>query len=159
MEHSSTVAALGLTVACLALFSLARWVPEPVERVSPRDARAGSPAGLSGPPNPARPSPAGESNSSAFGSSGSDAVAALRAGRRIDLNAAAARDLELLPGIGPTLAQRIVADRTARGAFASASELVRVHGVGPKTASRVRHLLCVKTERTSCGKARHEASR
>jgi len=52
-------------------------------------------------------------------------------GERIDVDRATAEDLTRLPRIGPSLAQRIVADRDARGAFGSLDGLDRVSGVGP----------------------------
>ena len=48
----------------------------------------------------------------------------------VDLNAADADALDVLPGIGPVLAARIVADREAHGPFASLDDLARVSGVG-----------------------------
>ena len=51
-------------------------------------------------------------------------------GGPVDLNTADAAGLETLPGIGPVLAQRIVADRDANGPFASLDDLARVSGVG-----------------------------
>jgi len=54
---------------------------------------------------------------------------------RVELNAASAAELQLLPGIGPTLAERIVADRDDVGPFASVEELQRVPGIGPKTVA------------------------
>jgi competence protein ComEA len=53
------------------------------------------------------------------------------AGVPLDLNAADSAALEELPGIGPVLAGRIVADREANGPFASVEDLGRVPGVGP----------------------------
>ena len=58
--------------------------------------------------------------------------------RLIDLNTATAPELELLPGIGPALAQRIIADRDARGRFRSLNDLDRVSGIGPRTIERLR---------------------
>jgi competence protein ComEA len=56
-------------------------------------------------------------------------------GDKLDLNAASASELELIPGIGAELAARIVADRDSQGAFASIAEVERVHGVGPRITS------------------------
>jgi competence ComEA-like helix-hairpin-helix protein len=50
---------------------------------------------------------------------------------RVDLNRATAAELETLPRIGPALAARIVADRSARGSFARIEDLDRVKGIGP----------------------------
>jgi len=48
----------------------------------------------------------------------------------INLNRASAQELEQLPGVGPVLAERIVADREANGPFTSVEDLDRVPGVG-----------------------------
>jgi competence ComEA-like helix-hairpin-helix protein len=74
------------------------------------------------------------------------AVRALRDGARIDLNRAQPGDLELLPGIGPSLAQRIVDDRKAHGDFTRVDALLRVRGVGPRTLERLRGLLDVDAQ-------------
>ncbi len=64
----------------------------------------------------------------------------------ISLNAATAKDLEALPGIGPVFAQRIVAYREkrkqqgARG-FESKDELLNVPGIGPKRYAAIRSLV------------------
>lgn len=49
----------------------------------------------------------------------------------VDLNTADATTLETLPGIGPVLAERIVAWREENGPFASVDELGDVSGIGP----------------------------
>jgi competence ComEA-like helix-hairpin-helix protein len=61
----------------------------------------------------------------------------LRDGRGIDPNRATAQELELLPGVGPSLAKRIVAERTAAGPFRSPRDLRRVKGIGEKTLARL----------------------
>lgn len=48
----------------------------------------------------------------------------------VSLGAATAEQLEDLDGIGPTLAERIVAERQARGGFASLDQLGEVDGIG-----------------------------
>jgi competence protein ComEA len=48
---------------------------------------------------------------------------------QIDINAAGADTLATIPGIGPGLAERIVAFRTANGPFASVDELLDVSGI------------------------------
>ena len=57
---------------------------------------------------------------------------------RLDLNAADWPEFMQLPGIGETLARRIVADRDANGRFASVADLSRVRGIGPATVEKVR---------------------
>lgn len=57
---------------------------------------------------------------------------------RIDVNSAEEAQLDLLPGIGPRLAARIVHERGSRGPFASVDDLARVSGLGPKLIERLR---------------------
>jgi len=57
----------------------------------------------------------------------------LRRGERIDVDRASPEDLTRLPRIGPALARRIVEERERGGPFGSASGLIRVAGIGPKT--------------------------
>jgi len=60
---------------------------------------------------------------------------------RIDLDAADPAFLELLPGIGPRLAEEIVQTRGLVGAFGEPEEILRVPGIGPVTLERVRPLV------------------
>ncbi len=53
------------------------------------------------------------------------------------MDRADAAELERLPGIGPALARRILADREQNGPFGSIEGLQRVKGVGPALAKRV----------------------
>lgn len=55
----------------------------------------------------------------------------------INLNEASAEELQRLPGIGPKLSQRIVEERQRRP-FKSVDDLDRVNGIGPKTIERLR---------------------
>ena len=55
----------------------------------------------------------------------------------VDMDAANAADIETLPGIGPALARRIVADREANGPFGCLAALDRVKGVGPALLTRI----------------------
>lgn len=59
----------------------------------------------------------------------------------IDVDRASAAELDRLPGIGPALAQRIVEDREANGAFGSVEALQRVRGIGPALAARLAPLV------------------
>lgn len=62
----------------------------------------------------------------------------LQRARQIDVNTATVAELERLPQVGPTLAQRIVEERAARGRFRSVEDLRRVRGIGPKTYEGLR---------------------
>jgi competence protein ComEA len=50
-------------------------------------------------------------------------------------------ELSLLPGVGETLARRIVESRSKHGRFADLDDLRRVRGIGPKTLERIRPFL------------------
>ncbi|MBL9031418.1 MAG: helix-hairpin-helix domain-containing protein [Phycisphaerae bacterium] len=63
---------------------------------------------------------------------------------RVDLNTATAAELELLPGIGPALAKRIIDYRAAAGRFRSVEDLDNVSGIGPKIMERLRPLVRVE---------------
>jgi hypothetical protein len=58
-------------------------------------------------------------------------------GLPIELNCAGARTLETLGGIGSVRARRIVEER-AREPFERVDDLLRVHGIGPKTLENLR---------------------
>jgi len=60
---------------------------------------------------------------------------------RLDINHADWPEFSQLPGIGETLAHRIVESRDADGAFADVEQLRRVRGIGPKTLERMRPYL------------------
>lgn len=67
----------------------------------------------------------------------------------LDINHATADELDVLPGIGPALAARIVAFRERYGAFADVESLVMVRGIGPQTMVRLRQQVLVRSDSTS----------
>ncbi len=71
------------------------------------------------------------------------ATAAEPSSTLIDLNTASADELETLPGIGPVLAERIVAYRTEHGPFRSVDELAEVRGISPRMVDELRGLVTV----------------
>lgn len=56
----------------------------------------------------------------------------------IDLNRSAASDLETLPGVGPVLADRIVAYRESNGPFSVVEDLLDVPGIGEAKLAQMR---------------------
>lgn len=62
----------------------------------------------------------------------------------VDLNGADVAALDALPGIGPSTAAKIVADREANGPFGSTDDLGRVAGIGPKKLEQLKGLICVR---------------
>jgi competence protein ComEA len=61
----------------------------------------------------------------------------------INVNTATTAELEELPGIGPTLAEAIVAERERRGGFRSVGELQDVRGIGEARYADIKDLVSV----------------
>jgi DNA uptake protein ComE-like DNA-binding protein len=115
--------ALALIFGLLVLGSLARWVERP--RPVLADATAVDLPALEEASRAAKPPPR---------ASGPPP-------RPLDPNTAPAAELELIPGIGPAVAGRIVEERQ-NGAFVALEDLARVRGIGPALLARMEpHLL------------------
>ncbi len=65
---------------------------------------------------------------------------------RIDINQATAAELEMLPRIGPTLAQRILDYRAEHGPFPTTEALMEVSGIGPNTYEEIAPLITVTAD-------------
>jgi competence protein ComEA len=61
----------------------------------------------------------------------------------INLNTASSAELESLPGIGPTTAQKIIDFREQNGPFLNAEDIINVSGIGPGTYERIKDLITV----------------
>jgi competence protein ComEA len=61
----------------------------------------------------------------------------------IDINIASQAELETLPGIGPTTAQKIIEFREAMGPFLNTEDIINVSGIGPGTYERIKDLITV----------------
>jgi len=61
----------------------------------------------------------------------------------VDVNSADSETLQTLPGIGPTMAERIIAHREENGLFSSVEDLVNVKGIGEATLEKLRPLTTV----------------
>ena len=62
---------------------------------------------------------------------------------RVDVNDSIWVDWMQLEGIGPSLAQRIIADRDINGRFTSIEDVGRVPGIGPASLARMRPWLTI----------------
>lgn len=77
------------------------------------------------------------------GVNGVDDPAGTTTGGKVDLNTASQAQLEELPGIGPTYAEAIIAERQRRGGFTSVNDLRSVRGIGDKRFAELAPLVTV----------------
>lgn len=59
----------------------------------------------------------------------------------ININTASLEELDSLPGIGPTTAQRIIDYRNMNGPFTTIDEIMDVSGIGPSTYDEIKDLI------------------
>jgi comEA protein len=63
---------------------------------------------------------------------------------RVNINTAAQFELSILPGLGPSLAERIVEHRETNGDFTSIEELSNVNGIGSALIERMRPFIAIE---------------
>ena len=59
----------------------------------------------------------------------------------ININTASVEELDSLPSIGPTIAQRIIDYRDENGPFQTIEDILNVSGVGPSTFDQIKDLI------------------
>ncbi|WP_425394470.1 ComEA family DNA-binding protein [Actinoplanes subtropicus] len=74
---------------------------------------------------------------------GPAATGAAAPGGLVNLNTATLADLDTLPGVGPVLAQRILAARDAQGGFKAVSDLRKVDGIGDARYEQLKDLVTI----------------
>jgi len=80
---------------------------------------------------------------SGVGGGSGNSVADEPAGGLIDLNAADEAALDTLPGVGPVMAQNILAWRETNGRFTSIEQLQEISGIGPSRFAQISPLVMV----------------
>ncbi|MBI4788516.1 MAG: helix-hairpin-helix domain-containing protein [Chloroflexi bacterium] len=63
---------------------------------------------------------------------------------KLNLNTATVAELDVLPGIGPAIAQRIVDYRAENGAFKKVEDLKKVRGIGDALFDQIKDLVVVQ---------------
>ena len=63
-----------------------------------------------------------------------------RTDEHLDINTASAAELELIDGIGPVKAQRIIEYRAAHGPFAGVEELALINGISDETVQAAKEV-------------------
>ena len=66
----------------------------------------------------------------------------------VNINTANSQQLQLLPRVGPALAERIITFRESNGPFKRVEELVAVRGIGEKSLEQLRPYVVTKGETT-----------
>jgi competence protein ComEA len=61
----------------------------------------------------------------------------------VDINTASLEELDTLPGIGPTTAEKIIEYRDENGPFQSIEDILNVSGIGPATFEEIKDLIKV----------------
>ena len=85
----------------------------------------------------------GEQQTAAAESSASTTPGTGSSSGLVNINTASAAELQTLSGIGPSMAQSIIDERTQNGAFASVDDLMRVSGIGEKKLAKIKDCICV----------------
>jgi len=68
---------------------------------------------------------------------------ALLRNQKININTASVKELDALPGIGPTMAKRIEEYRQSKGTFTSIEDIKHVKGIGDGLFKKIRHRITV----------------
>lgn len=108
------------------------WIPTEAEVKAAAEAPGAPPVTTKGTVQPVRST-----------SGGAGAASATKAGGKVNINTATAKQLESVNGIGPVTAAKIIAYREAHGPFKSLSDLTKVSGIGAKTLEKIRDGLTI----------------
>ncbi len=86
---------------------------------------------------PAKPAKEGKRGGGRGASSSRGSKISADSGEQIGLNSASLEELERLPGVGPSMAAKILAYRQQSGGFQKIDDLTLVPGIGPKKLAKL----------------------
>lgn len=75
------------------------------------------------------------------------AMAAPELAGQVNINTASESELDLLPGVGPSIAKKVIAYRKSKK-FGEITHLMRIRGIGRKTFSKLKPFLAVEGQTT-----------
>lgn len=142
--HDALVGAGGPTPeADLAALNLARPVQdgEHIHVVKPGEeppATANQAPDSANDSNTQRSAPGTGAGGSGGSTAGTPGAGAGTTGDQININTADLTQLQELPGVGPSIGQRIIDHREANGPFRTVDDLLDVKGIGPATLEKIR---------------------
>jgi competence protein ComEA len=65
---------------------------------------------------------------------------------QLDINTATAEQLQMIDGIGPEIARRIIDYRTTNGNFKTVEELMNINGIGEKNFKKIKPYIKITNE-------------
>jgi comEA protein len=68
----------------------------------------------------------------------------IKPGRKININTELAGDLQLLPGVGEIMAERIIEYREQKGGFQRVDDIKKVKGIGDKKFEQIKEYIVVE---------------
>ncbi|MFC1478659.1 helix-hairpin-helix domain-containing protein [Candidatus Margulisiibacteriota bacterium] len=63
--------------------------------------------------------------------------------KRVNINTATSKELTSIPGIGPSMAAKIINYRNSNGQFSSLEQLTKIKGIGPKKLAKIKKLILI----------------
>lgn len=64
--------------------------------------------------------------------------------KKVNINTATQTELETLPGIGPSIAMKIISHRNEKGKFSKTEDIKEVSGIGDSKYNKIKDLISVK---------------
>jgi competence protein ComEA len=118
----------------LAAVNLAAKLTDGQQVAVPKRGQAATVVGAGGP---------GGAGGSSAGTGGAATAGPSAASAPVNLNLATAEQLDALPGVGPSTAQKIIDYRTANGSFRSVEDLKNVSGIGDAKFAALKDMVTV----------------